>query len=262
MKRAKKSGVQAATFRGSLLTRPQVGSTLPQRTEKCDAKSTNRQSDQTGQNPVSSAAIKSNRKSSSEKSALRKDKSKERTEYLKSLEADAQSFVKGFNTVKTLDDQAKVIHKRFRTVVDEMRLVFERVRFGFAHLKKDETVMGERTATSWAHRFIGLSYDWLCRSLNRANAGTLPPTKGTNVASERNQNTPLPKLNQTLPTMPSSDNPDWTDNEYIKACVRFTTSTLRPLESDPQRFHRVALAIAREISGETENPEAGEERSR
>jgi hypothetical protein len=32
--------------------------------------------------------------------------------------------------------------------------------------------------------------------------------------------------------------------------VDFIESTLRPLESDPQRFHRVSVAIANEILGD------------
>jgi len=219
-------------------------------------------SEQTGQNPVS-ASGNVGQKNESAKSKSRKDKNKEHKEYLKALEADAQSFVKGFHTVKTLDDQAKILHRRFDDLVREMRPVLERVRFGFAHLKKGETVMGERTGPAWAKKYIGLSYDWLCRRLSEANAGTLPPTNGTNAVTpsaantERNQNIQLPRLKQTLPTIPSADNPDWTDNEYIKACVRFFKSTLGPLKSDSQRFRRVVLAIAREIRRETENPGGG-----
>jgi hypothetical protein len=73
------------------------------------------------------------------------------------------------------------------------------------------------------------------------------------VEAEMEEETPLPKLTQSLPTTPSARNADWTDNEYIKLCVQFVESTLRPLESDPQRFVRVAAAIAAEIVGEMEN---------
>jgi len=57
-------------------------------------------------------------------------------------------------------------------------------------------------------------------------------------------------LTQKLTTIPTKDTADWTDNLYVKTCVDFFESTLRPLESDPQRFHRVAMAIAQEILGE------------
>jgi len=147
-----------------------------------------------------------------------------------------------------------------------MRPAFERVREGFAHLKKGETIMGERTGQAWADKHLGVTYDWLCRCLNPPKAGTLLLTDGTKIVSPseanagRNntqENPRLPKLKQTLPTVPSASNADWTDNEFIKTCVRFIESTLRPLESDPQRFHRVALAIAQEIVGETEKPNGG-----
>jgi hypothetical protein len=81
----------------------------------------------------------------------------------------------------------------------------------------------------------------------RANA-----SKDT-TQSDTEAETTLPKLTQSLPTMPLARNADWTDNEYITTCVRFIESTLRQLESDPQRFHRVAVAIAAEIVGEMEN---------
>lgn len=42
---------------------------------------------------------------------------------------------------------------------------------------------------------------------------------------------------------------DWTDKDYIRACVKFVQSTLQPLEhSDPPRFHRIAVAVAHEIA--------------
>lgn len=59
-----------------------------------------------------------------------------------------------------------------------------------------------------------------------------------------------PKLTQKLTTIPTTDTADWTDNLYVKTCVDFFKSTLRPLESDPDRFHRVAMAVAQEILGD------------
>jgi hypothetical protein len=221
-------------------------------------------SGQTGQNPVSTATVKSVRLTNGEKALARKDENTKRKQYLKSLEADAQAFVKGFQTAKAISAEANVLHRKFKDVVEEMRPTFERVRYGFAHLKKDETVMGERTGPEWAKRYTGVSYDWLCRCLNPPKAGTVPLPDGTVVvipsaagtgteAARTEESTQLIRVNQPLPPMPSADNPDWTDDEYVKACVRFITSTLRPLESDPKRFHRVTLAIAREINPEAEN---------
>jgi hypothetical protein len=207
-----------------------------------------RKRDQTGQNPVSSATG-------------RQDKSKKRKEYLTSLEADARAFVEGCQTAKAISDEAIVLHRRFRDVVEQMRPVFERVRTGFAHLRKDETIMGERTGPAWAMKYIGLSYDYLCRRLNPPK-GTLLLPDGTRVVapsagksdhSQEKEETPRPKLTQKLPTIPTADTADWTDNAYIKTCMDFFESTLRPLESDPGRFHLVATAIAYQILGDMGN---------
>lgn len=54
-------------------------------------------------------------------------------------------------------------------------------------------------------------------------------------------------------TPPIADSADWTDSEYIESCVRFVLTTLKPLESEPQRFAIVAAAIAAEIVGEKGN---------
>ena len=122
-----KFGIPAATFRGpaekpgSSLTRSGNSSALPQRAEDCDAKSTKRQSSQTGQNPVSSATVKFGG------SVARKETNKKRKEQLESLEADAQACVKGFQRAKAINDEAIVLHRKFKEVIAEMRPVFERV---------------------------------------------------------------------------------------------------------------------------------------
>jgi hypothetical protein len=119
-------------------------------------KRTKLQSDQTGRNPVL-AIVKSVRPNNAEKALVSKDRSAKRKGYLKSLEADAQALIKGFQTAKAISAEASVLHRKFKDVVEEMRPLFERVRFGFAHLRKGETVMGERTGTAWAERYVGLS---------------------------------------------------------------------------------------------------------
>jgi hypothetical protein len=171
-------------------------------------------SNQTGQNPVSAATVKSVRLNAAEKGLVRKDERTKRKEYLKSLEADAQTFLKGFQTAKAINEEANVLHRKFKDVVEEMRPVFERVRYGFAHLKKGETVMGERTGTVWAERYIGISYDWLCRCLNPPRAGTLLLTDGTKVLAASAANTDcnrtegktsLPMLKEPLPQTPTGD---------------------------------------------------------
>jgi hypothetical protein len=213
---------------------------------------------QTGQNPVSSATVKFSRRNGSDKSVTRKSNTKERKEYLKALEADARAFVIGFRRAKGIDKQTKVVHRKFKDVVTEMLPVFVRVRFGFAHLRKGETVMGERTGTAWAERYIGLSYYWLCRCLNRASAGTLPVTEEPESDHGPEQGEiQLPELTQRLTTNPPADTANWTDNTYIHICVEFIGCTLEPLDSDPQRFHRVAVAIAHEILDEASSPDDG-----
>ncbi len=229
--------------------------------EPCDSKSLT----QTGQNPVSAATVKSIPLNGSEKALVRKDKDTQRNVYLKTLEADAQAFVDGYRAAKAINDEVNVLHRKFKDLVEELRPIFERVRDGFAHLKKGETVMGERTGPAWANKYLGVTYDWLCRCLNPPKAGTLLLTDGTKVfspipaepRSSVEEETPLPDLTQTLPTLPTGDDANWTDNGYIQTCLRFFESTLRPLESDPQRFHRIAKAIAQEILGEMENLNGG-----
>lgn len=81
----------------------------------------------------------------------------------------------------------------------------------------------------------------------RTNAG-----KST-AQAKMDDKSPQPKLTQSLPMSPPEDTNNWSDNQYIEKCVQFIESTLRPLESDPQRFHRVATAIAEEVFGETGN---------
>jgi|SRR5208337_2755895 len=222
--------------------------------ERCDSKSLT----QTGQNPVSAATVKSIPLNGSEKALVSRDKDTKRKAYLKTLEADAQAFVDGYQVAKAINDEVNVLHRKFKDLVEELRPVFERVRDGFAHLKKGETVMGERTGPAWANKYLGVTYDWLCRCLNPPKAGTLLLTDGTKVVAPMpakpsgsvEEETPLPDMTQTLPT---ADAANWTDNAYIQTCLCFFESTLRPLESDPQRFHRIAKTIAQEILGETAN---------
>jgi hypothetical protein len=65
----------------------------------------------------------------------------------------------------------------------------------------------------------------------------------------------LPRPTQSLPDSPPADKANWSDNAFIKECLRQIRETLGPIKSDPERFHRVAVAIAHEILGETENPD-------
>lgn len=208
---------------------------------------------QTRQNPVSSPTVRSIRLNSDEKSCARKDTSDKRKEVLKSLEADARAFVNGFQTARAVNEEAQVLHRKFKDVVTKMRPVFERVREGFAHLKKGETIMGERTAEAWATKYIGVSYDWLCRCLNPRKTKTLLLTDGSKVlapSAAQTDESPEGQLKGRGAKQPSTPTSDWTDEKFVRECVRLVTSTLRPLESDPQRFMRVVKAVANEILGD------------
>lgn len=207
-----------------------------------------KQNRQTGQNPVSSPTVGSIRLNSDEKSHARRDANEKRKEVLKSLEADAREFVNGFQTAKAINDEAQVLHHKFKDVVTEMRPVFERIREGFAHLRKGETIMGERTGQGWAEKHVGVSYDWLCRCLNPRKTKTLLLTDGSKVlvppASNGDTEEKPERRGGKHAEQPA---PDWTDDEYVRECVRLVVSTLKSLESDPQRFVRVVKAVASEI---------------
>ena len=223
------------------------------------------QGNETGQNPVSATTVKSIRLNDGEKALAKKDAHCKRKAYLKSLDADAQTFVEGYQTAKAINDEANVLHRKFKDIVEEVRPVFKRVQFGFAHLRKDEAVMGERTGSDWANKYIGVTYDWLCRCLKPPKVGTLLLTDGTTVVDPTptklgdsiEDEVPLPKPKQTLPIIPPADTADWTDSQYIRTCVNFIETTLLPLECDPQRFVRVASAIADEIVGDMRNDSGG-----
>jgi hypothetical protein len=188
---------------------------------------------QTGRNPVSTLVSK-------------------RKAYLRTLEEDAKTFVKGFQEAKAVNAEAAVLHRKFKDVVAEMRPVFVRVKNGFAHLHKGETVMGERTGPAWAKKYIGITYDWLCRCLNPPKSGTLLLTDGTKVLDRplTKPDTASKPKGGSFPKPSATNTRDWTDNDYIQACIHFFLSTLRPLESDPQRFKRVAELVAQEIVGD------------
>jgi predicted metal-dependent hydrolase len=109
---------------------------------------------QTGQNPVSVATVNTIPLNAGEKALVRKDEASKRRAHLKALEEDAQTFVTGYHTAKAINDEATVLHRKFKDVVEEMRPVFERVRDGFAPLHKGETVMGETTGEAWARKHL------------------------------------------------------------------------------------------------------------
>jgi hypothetical protein len=115
-----------------------------------------------------------------------------------------------------------------------------------------ETLKAEKPGTTilrcstWA-QFCTEILNYSNRHMRRLMEGTNPAVKYRNKGQRRGGTKPLAS---SIPAAQLERNTDWTDDDYVKTCVRLVESTLRPLESDPPRFHRVALAIAREIAGD------------
>jgi hypothetical protein len=99
--------------------------------------------------------------------------------------------------------------------------------------------MGCRT---W-EQFCDEILDYSDRQIRRLMEGVNPASKYENKTKRRNDEKPL-----VAPAATSGQpNVGWSDDKFIKTCVRFVTSTLQTLESDSERFERVARAIAKEI---------------
>lgn len=200
-------------------------------------------------------------------------KADKRRDELKAINDAAEQFVKNWKEAETTGNDIIKLHQKFADVFEVSKPLLETVLHGFAHLRKGERIQGCATAKDWCRAALGVSYERV-RQLRTAHVYLAEPiaivtgneealllTDGKKLVSPSGANPELnhdgqkhrPKLKQTLPTLPSALTADSTDNEYIKTCVRFIESTLRPLESEPQRFRRVAVAIAQEILGETES---------
>jgi hypothetical protein len=132
----------------------------------------------------------------------------------------------------------------------ELRPVYVELRNRFFKLPKGGSIMGCGTWTE----FCGNHLKFSDRHVRRLIEGDNPATERHRGKKETHS---LPKPSSSLPEVPPARNADWTDNDYIKTCVQFVGSTLRPLESEPQRFHRVAVAIAQEIAGDLWTPHEG-----
>jgi len=202
-----------------------------------DKKQSNTAIVKTGQNFVSTATVDSIRLSREQDGRLRKlEMYKLRAE----IEAAAREVVAACQQIKTVEDEAKALHRKFKDVVEEMRPAFEKVRYGFAHLKTAQKIMGESSGEAWAQKYLGgYSYDWMCRLLNRAKGGDLLMPDGTKVLAPK----PPRKKKLRLP-VPAAD---WKDDEYINTCVGYLEDLLKPLEEDPERWERIAAAVSTEI---------------
>lgn len=116
----------------------------------------------------------------------------------------------------------------------------------FEALKKEKTRTSILGCSSWA-QFCTEVLHYSDRHMRRLMEGTNPAVKYRNKGDHRKKTKVFAPTAVTTPLM---RNADWTDDDYVKTCVRLVESTLRPLESDPPRFHRVAVAIAQEIAGD------------
>jgi hypothetical protein len=121
------------------------------------------------------------------------------------------------------------------------------VRQDFMDKGDDEKILGCATWSEYCENVLGYSESHVRNMM--AQHGTNPAKKFA-AKKPHKKEAALPKLKQSFPTAPSARNAEWTDDLFIRTCVRFVETTLKPLESDPQRFVRVAAAIAAEIVDE------------
>jgi hypothetical protein len=131
----------------------------------------------------------------------------------------------------------------FRPRVEKWLSLAIELRARFEALKKGERIMGHHI---WSQFCVNV-LDYSERHMRRLMEGTNP------AAKYRNKTATIKKM-VALPTsaiaVPLARDCHWTDNEYIRTIVDFAESTLEPLESDPQRHHRVAVIAARKIAGD------------
>ena len=92
---------------------------------------------------VSKATTKSIRLNPDQKERAQKDDAKQRKEWLRGVESNAKRLVKNIEEAKALVEPAQVLHRKFKDTVSESLPLLENVRYGFAHLRKGDSIMGE-----------------------------------------------------------------------------------------------------------------------
>ncbi len=177
---------------------------------------TNPQTEQKSVSPkaekVSKATTKSIRLNVDEKVRAQKDDAKQRKEWLRGVESNAKRLVKNIEEAKALVEQAQLLHRKFKDAVSESLPLLENVRYGFAHLRKGESIMGETTGPAWSLRYLNVSYDYLCRVINKLNGKTsLLLTDGTKVIAP----SPEEEATETIVDLPAV--PDAKDEEVTDA---------------------------------------------
>jgi hypothetical protein len=125
----------------------------------------------------------------------------------------------------------------------------------FEVLKQEKTHQTILGCATWAQFCVNV-LDYSERHMRRLMEGANPAEKYRNKTATIKKTVALPT---SAIAVPLARDCQWTDNEYVRSCVGFVESTLRPLEVDPQRFHRVAVAIAREIAGDMFGDEGGDD---
>ncbi|MGA8555915.1 MAG: hypothetical protein WB630_15990 [Candidatus Acidiferrales bacterium] len=108
--------------------------------------------------------------------------------------------------------------------------------------KTSKTILGCSTWKQFCSDVLGYSQRHMRRLMKED--GLNPAAKYRNKTKPDEETKAL-----AAPAAPSVRDAEWTDDDYIKTCVDFIISALRPLELDPQRFLRVANAIAQEVTG-------------
>jgi hypothetical protein len=145
------------------------------------------------------------------------------------------------------DDQlaAKVrdIVRALRLRLEELRPLVIELRSRFETLRKGKTGTPILGCHTW-EQFCQQQLHYTDRHVRRL-------IQSQNLASETFGNKGSKSTKAALKTSGATGaevrDPERDDEEYVSTCVRFVTSTLLPLESDSERFRRVARAIAKEI---------------
>jgi hypothetical protein len=157
------------------------------------------------------------------------------------VEADKMSASVDSETLAVMvRDGLATFRRRFEKwlpLAIELHSRFEVLKRENAH----QTILG---CATWG-QFCEEVLDYSERHMRRLMEGANP------AAKYRNKTAAITKM-VALPTsaiaVPLARDCQWTDNEYIRTIVDFAESTLEPLESDPQRHHRVAVKAARKIA--------------
>jgi hypothetical protein len=122
---------------------------------------------------------------------------------------------------------AIALHTRFEALKEE---------------RSDREILSCRTWAQFCDEVLGYS----ARHVRRLMGAENPAGKYRNKTRRGAETEGFDRSEDTGAAMPSAV---WSDAKFINTCVRFVQRTLKPLEtSDPQRFHRLAVAIAKAIA--------------